>query len=276
MATEKQSKFRQVYVAPGESVLSSNILQIICVFSRRAIVACCYNAKGVVTAVQYMAYHTDKPIWDTDFFEYTLATDPVFANKEKISKVFILTDRELLIPEELYNEADSHQWLRHTYFIEPNDSILSQKAADAQAHLVYAVPSNIKELIHINFLQASILPLSYYLVNTPQQANYVVRCCLTGEQAITTLFYQGKILWHKAIEYIRAEDIAYYVRLVCQEHQIEANRLILNCNYLHTSEYVIVNELSQYFAAVRTGDGQKIEGAWLPIITLFQQLIVCG
>jgi len=275
MATEKQNRLRQVYNAPGEVNVLAQIQELICVLSRRCILAAGINQTGNVVTMHYMAYTPDKTIWDMDFFDYSFATEPIFVAKEKMKKVFFCSEKEMISPDALFEKGAVEQWLQKIYFLEQTDVCIHKTLPVQQVHISYAIPLNIRELISINFKNAEILPFSIYHLECKVSPNYFTKLCLTSEQAMVSIYSHQKLIWHKIFPYIRAEDVAYEIRLVCAEHNIDANRMLINANYLDITEYVIVNELSQFFAAIRTGEGQKIEDLWGPVLSLIQQLKIC-
>ncbi len=173
-------------------------------------------------------------------------------------------------------KQEAKNWLKRIHFIEPNDVILTRHLDDDKANYLFTAPINITELVKINFKRAAnILPLPLYHFSNTQQKSLYLQCCVTGEQVCATLHNYSQLLWHRVFSYTCAEDIAFDIKHFCVENNISPSKITLMCNTLSAAEYQVLNELSQYFPAVKSGSGYTISTKWDPAISLAQQLIAC-
>lgn len=248
--------------------------RVTCVLCRRGMLGAAYDANNELLSVHYAAYGKERPVWEIDFFEQLFAQEPMFVKQDRIDKVFVLTSQNVVVPEELYDEREATNWFNQLHFTEPNDALTHHKLEQEDAYYLYNIPHAINELVKINCRNAVVLPMAaYQLCGKSNQTS--VQCLVTSEQACLTMHSNNKLLWHRIFDYAAAEDIAYEVRLVCKEHNINADKLTIACNTMSATEYALTNDLSQYFAAITDGSGQMIKGLWQPTLSAVKQLGTC-
>ena len=265
----------QVYNLHEDESISSQVTHVICVLVQRGMLTAGFSADKELLMLHYTGYNKSKPIWELDFFEHLFVQEPLLAVREKVKGVFILTDKNLVIPDDFYDENEAGNWLRHIHFTEPNDVNLSYSLDEDNAQYLFAVPLSITELVKINFKKAALLPLPvYYFKNTNRQSLYL-QCCITGEQLCATLHNYSQLLWHRIFDYTSAEDIAFAINQLCIENHISSSDISLNCNTTSATEYDVLNELSRYFPAIKDGNGNTIRTRWDAVICLAQQLFAC-
>lgn len=268
--------YEQVYNVREDDSLLSQVEDVVCVLIQRGVLVIGYNAARELLTLHYTGYNKNKPVWALDFFEQLFANELLLTRRSKVRAVFICAEKNLVVPDALYDETEAKNWLKRIYFVEPGDVICSAHIDEDSAHYLYAVPVNITELIKINFEKAAVLPLPvYHFSNKPQEQNLYLQCCLTNDQVCTTLHNDGKLLWHKIFDQTCAEDIAYGIKHLCVENNISPAKISLACNAVSAAEYHTVNELSQYFPGIKSGNGLAISSDWDPVISLAQQLIAC-
>ena len=275
MAKENQNIYRQVYNAYEDPALLALTDHIVCLFTRRGVLASAFNSADELLSIHYAGYSKDKPVWELDFFEQLFLQEPLLVKRDKITKVFFLSDKNIVVPDDLYEPRDAENWLRTICFTDIIDTIDHFNLENDRASYVYAIPLNIKELVKINCPGVPVLPLPAHQFNTPDRPSTSLQCFISAEQACVTFYYGDNLLWHKVFEYAAAEDIVYEINLLCKEHGIDAGKLTISCNTISATEYTVINNLSQYFTMIRTGYGNKINSFWSPTISLVQQLLTC-
>jgi hypothetical protein len=245
--TDTKNTYEQVYNVREDDNLSSHIATVICVLVQRGIMIAGFSITKELLTIHYTGYNKDKPVWSLDFFEHIFIQEPLLAVREKVKGVFILSDKNLIVPDALYDEAN----------------------------YLLAAPKNITELIKINFRKAEIQPLAMCHFLDLQQQSLYLQLCVSSEQVCATLHNYSQLLWHKVFSYTSAEDIAFEVKHFCIESNISPSKVTLLCNSLSAAEHDLLNELSQYFASIKSGSGQVITGQWDCAISLAHQLLVC-
>lgn len=272
MAIEHQNIYRQVYNVREDEQLLAGLHHVTCIFARRAVLAIGYDANNELLSLHYAGYGKERPVWELGFFEQLFHQEPLLVQHDKISNVFVLTSSEMLVPDALYNKDAAEQWFKSIHFTERNDVITHYAAAAHKAMYLYTIPHGINELIRISCHSAVVRPLA-----AGQLGNAApLQCVLTGEQACVTLQNNGKLLWHKVFDYAQAEDVAYEIKLLCKEHNINSDKITIACGSISTTEYAAVNGLSQYFGGITGSDGQYIKSLWGPTLSMVKQLEACA
>lgn len=272
---ETKGTYEQIYNVREDEHLLSRVALVVCAITEREVIVAGFTIGKELLTIHYNSYKQDKPIWDLDFFEQVFTTEPLLSVKEKVKGIFVSSTRNLIVPDELYNETEAARWLQRLYFIERNDAVASFPLEQDKATYVQSIPMNIAELIKINFRKSMVLPLAAYQFGERQTQSLHLQLCICGSHVIATLHNYSQLLWHRFIEYTTAEDIAYAIRLHCKENYIEPNKLNITCNATSAAEYDVVNDLTQYFTTVKAGNGLTIHGRWDPATTLANQLLEC-
>jgi len=275
MAAKNVNTNEQVYNAYEDESLSSLVFHVICIIMQRGLWVAGFSSTKELLTIHETSYNRNKPVWELDFFEHIIVQEPLFTAREKIKGVFICSDKNMVVPNDLYNEEDADNWIRHIHFIEPKDVIASYPLDAENAQYLLAVSVSITELIKINFKKALVLPLPIYHFNKTSKQGLSLQCCITNEQVCATLHNYSQLLWHKVFDYSCAEDIAYTIKLLCIENNISPSDISFNCNATSAAEYNVVNDLSQYFPGIRDGNGNPVNTRWDPAASLAQQLIAC-
>ena len=276
MAEHNHNTFEQVYNIEEDENLATRVAIVICVLTQRGIMVSGYSIAKELLIIHYTGYNNDKPVWSLDFFEHLIQQEPLLAVREKVKGVFVLSDKNLIVPDALYEEKAAKQWLANIHFVEARDVIDSYPLEADKANYLQAVPRNIMELLKLNFRKASILPLPIYHFQNEQQQSLYLQCCFSSEQVCVTLHNYSQLLWHKVFTYTCAEDVSYEIKHFCIEGNISPSKITLLSNAVSAAEFDTLNELSQYFSGVKSGSGQPITQRWDGAISLAQQLLVCA
>ena len=275
MGTINYNTNEQVYNVREDDTLSSRVALVICVLMQRGLLMAGFSITKELLTIHYKGYNKNKPVWELDFFEHIFANEPLLASKERVKGVFICSDKNLIVPNELYIEEEAKHWLKHIHFVEATDLITAYPLTDEKATYLHAVPLNITELIKINFKHAETLPLAIYQFRNPQKHPLHLQCCLSHEQVCLSLHNNSQLLWHKIFNYTAAEDIAYTVNLYCKENGIDPTQLSMMCNTVSNLEFDRINELTQYFKDINAGNGRTIHTTWDATLSLANQLFAC-
>ncbi len=264
----------QVYNVRENETLVTQVASVVCVLVQRGLFIAGFSITNELLTMQYSGYNRNRPVWELDFFEHIFSNENILAEKGRVKGVFINSDKNLIVPEELYSETDAKNWLGQIHFVEKSDMITSYPVADENATFLHAAPVNICELVKIHFRQAQVLPLAIYQLRSPNKRPQSMQLCLSNEQVCVSVHRNGQLQWHKVFSYSSAEDIAYSLNLFCKENNIDAASLYVTCGALSAAEYDRINELTQYFPGIITTNG-PINSVWQPAISLSQQLLSC-
>jgi hypothetical protein len=267
--------FEQVYNVQEDDNLPSRVASVVCILVQRGLLAAGFSATKEVLTIHYTGYKKNKPVWDLDFFEHLISQEPLLTSREKVKGIFICSDKNLIIPESLYEEKEAKSWLKQIHFVEAKEGIDSFNLKDDKARYLHAVPIKITELLRINFKKIPLQPLGIYMFCNTQQQSLFLQCCITNEQVCATLHNYSQLLWHRVFDYTCAEDIAYAIKHLCMENNISPSKISMMCNTMSAAEFEVLNELSQYFPGMKSGNCQMINTRWDASISLAGQLLEC-
>jgi len=267
--------YEQIYNVREDEMLSSRVALVISVLLPRGLMIAGFSITKELLTIHYAGYSNTKPVWVLDFFEQLFATEPLLTVREKVKGIFVSSHKNLIVPDELYTEVAATDWLHKLHYVEQQEVVTAYTLENDKATYLHAVPTNINELIKINFRKAVVLPLSDYHFAVRQVQSLHMQCCFSNEQLTATLHNYSQLLWHQIIDYSTAEDIAYALKLLCKENYIDPAKLNITCNCVSGAEYNVVNELTQYFPNLKAGNGLAIHARWEPAISLANQLLAC-
>jgi hypothetical protein len=274
MTALNKNTFEQVYNVREDEDLAAKVSQVICVLLQRGIMVAGFSPTRELLVIHYTGYNATKPVWALDFFEHIFMQETLFASREKVKGVFILSDRNLIVPDDLYEEKEAGKWLRRIHYTEPKEAIEACNLEEDKATYLYAIATGIQELIKINFKKATVLPAPVYHFRNARKQSLYLQCCITADQVCATLHNYSQLLWHRAFDYTCAEDIAFGIKHLCMENNISPSKIAFRCDAVSAAEHEVLTTLSQYFPGIRSGKG-AINKNWDAAISLSQLLLEC-
>jgi Protein of unknown function (DUF3822) len=271
----KSENLLQVYNVGDVEVLPSQVDMVLCVMVRRGILVAGFNPQKDLLTLRYHGYEAHKTVWDMEFFGRVADTEPLLEAPEKVRAVFVLSDKNMVIPNDLYKEQHAKVWLRQIHYIEHDDAIEAFQLEQDRAMYMLAIPGDVKNWITNKFPNASIRSLAEYQFLKPPKIGLCLQSCVTAEQVCCTLHIDGNLLWHKVMDYAAAEDIVFEGKFLCKENNYFATKLTILFNSLTGGEFPVLNDYSQYYAAMKSGEGARIHAPWDAPTALIKQLLQC-
>lgn len=265
----------QVYNVGEDDVLPAQVDFYISVVTKRGILVSGFNPQKELLAIHYHGYDSEKVVWDINFYNQVIANEPFFSEPEKMKAVFVVSDKNMIVPNELYKENHAKVWLKHIHFVEPDDVIDTFPLEADRAVYMMAMPGEIKTLLRNNFRNAEIKPLAVYQFEKPPKIGLCLQCCISNEQVCATMHIDGNLLWHRIFDYTAAEDIVFEGKYLCKENNYFATRLTILFNSLTAGEFPVLSDYSQYYPAMKSGEGNRIHNSWDAPSTLMRQLLSC-
>lgn len=264
----------QIYPADITEDVLNRVAGINIILMPRAICVAGFDADRKLIATKYHDYQQDLNNWIIDFYEHRFLNDELLKAADKVTAVFVASDRNMPVPAELYTQQDAEQWMRSIHFVEEDEVINDYQLTDSGIHYLYAWPQAMGRLIKRYFADAAILPLATYQLNDDEDAAY---CCLTNGMAYATLYKDSKLQWHQAFKYANAEDIAYQLMHAHKKFDTEPKSMNLQCTTVCELLSGVVNELQAYFPNLKDGTAkvQTDNQNMVSTIFLLQQLYAC-
>ena len=273
-----QSLSQQEYnIHPGDTLLDQ-VERVVCVLFPRGMIAAGFSDRGDMLMIRYSDYKKELPTWIIDFYEHQFLNEDLLAMPNKVIAVYIATDKNLIVPDGIFNESEAAIWLSKIHHIETNELVSEFYLRDAIAHYLYAWPSGVQNLITRYFQSAVILPFASYQFHKPYQSRCLLQCCITMNQVYATLYNEDELVWHQVFNYENAEDIAYHILLLCKEHNIDSNAMSFQCTITSRSLSFVLQQLNQFFPKMKDGSGNvdTTDKSWTGTIFLLQQLYACA
>jgi hypothetical protein len=266
---------RQYLAHKGEDLLSQ-VQKVVCLVTPNSFISAGYHPSGEVLLVN--SARQDRFAWDAKFVEYELLNDVLFAAPELIKSIFVASTKNMMIPDELFQDKETAQlWLQKIYHCEANEELNVTHFDSNQLYCTYAFERSIQEVFDRYTTNVKVLPLT--LTHFKNKMSDVVQCTIVDGFAKATLHHKNQLLWHQTFEYETAEDILYQLTAACQEHQIDIQEYLLSFTTASIEEYPIFKGLKQYFPnfkSTKTGIADIIAPEWSSTVFLFQQLYGCA
>lgn len=267
---------KQVYNIHDGDTLLSQAEKVICVLMPRGLVAGGFSQHGELLMLRYNEYKKDLPTWILDFFEHQFIDEPLLANPDKMTALYIATEKSMIVPNALYDEQAAEEWMKKIFFIESNELIASFDIKNEEAQYIYSWSAAVQSLVTRYYPGSQVYPLSRYQFYKPLQSELSLQCCITYNQVYATFYKQQKLQWHQIFYYETAEDIAYQLKLLCQQNDIDEDQLSVQCLAVNQNLTYITTALSQYFTVFTDGVLKNERGtSWNSTILLLQQLYAC-
>jgi hypothetical protein len=269
---------QQAYNVHGGESLVTQVDRAMCILLPRGVIIAGFSDRGDLLMIRSNDYKKTLPAWILDFFEHQFINEPLLANPAKVTAAFVAADKYLLVPDILYNEQAAEKWMKKIDFIEGNEVIGTQNLREDNAYYLFAWPAAIKSLLARYFTKAKVLPLASYQFYKPYKQECSLQCCITPDQVYATLYNNRSLHWHQVFDYEVAEDIAYRLKLLCKQHNIESDYVNMQCTVTGKSLLHIANELGHYFPNMKDGTGNvnASDRNWTSTIYLLQQLYACA
>lgn len=272
MSVAAYNNINKVYTADKEGALQQ-ITRVICLCMARSFTVCGLDDKGNVLLIDQSV---SENAWDLDFLAGKLSNKSLENLLKKSLAVFVETNKELPVPKAVYSESESEKWFRKIYFVESEEIVLTSQLKD-KAYYLYTISADLKALFEENMAKPKFLPLAAYQFQKQTKADNIAQCCISADKAFVSLYKNKNLQWHKVFPYDTAEDIAYPVKLICQQQEVYENELQFQCTAVSNDLTETIALLSSYFPQFEDGSGKLNikDQNWAATTYLFQQLNAC-
>lgn len=261
---------RTDYQAHSGDTILSEVKSIICVAMPGAMVAAGYDEKGNVLLIH--GARDTQPVWSAAFIEHELLNDPLLLVPEMIKAVFIVSDKNLIIPSELFSDAAiARKWMSDIFHCEHGNKLELHNMEAAQSWCCFEYPEEIQQIFNKYIHGVKLLPINYLHFRCSKHANNKIQCSVLYGSAVATLYHNGILHWHQTFEYETAEDIAYRLALACRSFNIDHHSYKVEFTSLSNDLQPFLNRLREFFPE----GTENVAADYGTTITLFQQLYSC-
>lgn len=268
--TDIAANINKVYTANNDSALMSQVSKAVCILLPGSFTLAGYNDKGVVLVINQYS-NIGKP-WEPDYLQEQLQNKSLQSLFKKVAAVFVGYDKHLLVPKQLYNQAEAEQWMRKLHFVEADEVVMHTRLRDDKTWMLHTLPLSLTYLLENKFPKAKVLPLAAYQFYKNMNGS-LVECCITDKDVYATCYIDKQLVWHQVFDYQSAEDIAYKFRLMLQEQNTVGEELGLRCSVCSPQLSNVVKDLKAYFPKLTDGEGAERE--WRESLYLLSQVYKC-
>lgn len=264
-------------IHPGDA-LFDQVERVICVLFPRGMISAGFSDRGDMLMIRYSDYKKELPTWIIDFYEHQFLNEDLLSMPEKVHAVYIATDKNIIVPDAFYQESEAEFWLSRIHYVEANEMVSDYYLREDKAHYMYAWPSGVQHLITRYFQSATILPFASYQFHKPYQSQCFLQCCITMNQVYATFYNDDLLCWHQVFQYENAEDIAYHIKALCKEHDVDPDKMGFQCTITSRSLSFVLSQLNQFFPKMKDGSGNvgATDKSWTGTIYLLQLLYACA
>jgi len=258
--------------------LQAQVARIIGIILPRGFLAAGFSDRGDLLMIRYSDYKKDLPEWVPDFFDHRFAEEPLLMRPDQVMALYILPDKFLLVPDQMYDEASASAWIRKIFFIEESEYLEYYNIQEEKARYVYAWPAALKGLVNRYFAHARLLPLPTYQFTQVYKSVTSLQCCVTEDHVSATFHLDRKLQWHQIFPYGNAEEIVYRLKQACEAHGVVSDDIDIFYTLTHSGLNGLIDKISQYLPNIRpTEAGVMITNPdWAATISLFQRLYTCA
>lgn len=267
---------RRQYLAHNGEDLLSQVQKVICLVTPHVFISAGYHPSGEVLMVNSSRY--DVQAWAPKFIEYEFLNDPLFAAPEMVQAVFVASSKNMLVPDELFEDKEeASHWLKKIYHCEEDDALFAEHFSSNKLHCCFAFEASIVAVLSQYLSEIRIKPLT--MVHFKDKVADALQCTIADTYAKATLHFNNKLVWHQTFEYETAEDILYQLSAACQVHEIDIQDFLLSFTTTSIEDQPILKKLKHYFPkykATKSGIADIIAPDWAATVFLFQQLYGCA
>lgn len=167
----------------------------------------------------------------TEFQEFKKIFDANLYLQQTYAKVdaALLTNRFNLVPEEIFeSDPDAQKWLEFNAEVFENDVVQSEIAGHG-ARIVYAVPGDLKKLMHDRFGEVEIKNASQVFIGeiTAEDDNPQVFVNVHADVIEILLLKDKKLFFYNIFDTKTREDVVYYILNTFKQLGLDPNETAL-------------------------------------------------
>ncbi len=164
-----------------------------------------------------------------DAFQKLFIGDQLLRLNYKSTKIGLISDTTTLIPADLYDASQEAFYIQHNAAAQEQQSILSDELKNIDAHQVYTFHQEILEVLQNYFHNGQFCHATSALLKSWQQSNVGnnkrMFVNVAGQHLQIAVFDQQKLLLSNTFNWRATLDISYYVVLVFNQLEMDANKI---------------------------------------------------
>lgn len=163
------------------------------------------------------------------FWLKELANDDILLkhHPKKVKKIWFSEERNLLIPNSLFEDNLAESWLRKFHHLSPDELLLSfEFNSSLEAKIIFPIAESVKAFLSDTFTKASFSPVSQLAFQSAQNKdNAALQLICLPREVIITLSQNGHFVYHLVYPYENPQNIVYKIALILEEKDINQQQI---------------------------------------------------
>jgi hypothetical protein len=227
-----------------------------------------YDHYGNVLTTKVYSYAA----WDIAAIESIFINEPLVAGPQPVTHIWIAEERNIIVPQHLYQAEAAGEWLRKFHFIEAGETVHDTTITQhLQATVVYPLLDKLQALLHKYFAEGKTEAISGMILCQEATTEYnTADITFLDKKVVLTVRNHGKLVTHQITEPGNMDNLAYKIALICQECDIKQGQLRVSLSGLCLTDDN-VNELKAFFPNMTVADSEQSSS-----FILLSKLISCA
>ncbi len=195
--------------------------------------------------------------WDIASIESVLDNESLIAGPQPVTHVWIAEERQLIVPQPLFEPDAAENWLRDFHFIEPGETVLKDIGKHSfKANIIFPLPNNCLNVLKKYFDRIHIKSLSTALLASPapEQEDSIQVACL-GQLALLSIYQKGELQSHQAFSFQAAEDVFYKIGCIALESALKLPGI--NAELSGVPSFALSEDWPVYYPKAKRQDHQQ-------------------
>lgn len=210
--------------------------------------------------------------WDIGAIESVFINEPLVAGPQPVTHIWIAEERNITVPQHLYQTAAAEEWLRKFHFVEAGETVHSTTISQhLQATVVYPLADKLEVLIHKYFAEGRTDAISGMLLCQESPAGQdTADITFLDKKVVLTVRSNGKLLNHQITEAGDINNVVYKIAVICGANGLKQDELRVSLSGLCITEETIT-ELRSFFPKMNVPGSEQFSS-----FTLLSKLISCA
>ena len=207
---------------------------------------------------------------DIHAVESIFMNEPLVAGPQPVTRIWIADERNMIIPQHLFNEEAAAEWLGKFHFISQGESVQSTTLKQPIS-IVYPIANDLSALLRKYFPEGKMNALSAVLLQQEiSSENNTLDLVFLKETIALTLRKKGKLISHQIEAYSDINNLIYKIASISKDYEIAQEELKVSLSGFCIEENA-TNELKAFYPKMTIPGSEQFSS-----FTLLSKLISCA
>lgn len=202
-----------------------------------------FDANKHIVAAKTVAFSSNL---DEQTFRDLILDEPQLGGGEPLTHIWVLSDKNMLIPQELYDKEVAQRWFENIHFIAANDKMFSTPVAHPAMTVLETINETFLNCILEIYEDARITSWSQYAFGNVSSETCTVHLHLFGFKALVQIYRQNQLHAHQLIDADEA-TVIQYLSDFSEQYEVPQNEIVVVLNGYGDSAEVLSETLKTYF-----------------------------